>query len=156
MEAEEQVAYRAGLDHRNGTLSLEQLSVIYNRIRGCKLVGFSKRWNANAGVKSVHLYRDPRFECNAGKGVWRGSSPLGLKDQAPRKGVFIVYILFDHDANPCYVGSTGDFRTRLKAHRRDKPVRWWTAYECPDRQGAYAMEKRLLQEHMPYLNRRAW
>jgi hypothetical protein len=88
--------------------------------------------------------------------TWHGVAPLSHRESAPRHGVPVVYVLFDADLVPCYVGSSAHFRDRLKAHIKDgKPVTAWTAYPCVDREAAYTLEDRLLREYKPYLNRKA-
>ena len=60
------------------------------------------------------------------------------------------------DGTPLYVGSTHVFAERVKRHYIDgKPVKFWQAYLCSDREAAYQMEDRLLKEHMPVMNRKA-
>lgn len=73
----------------------------------------------------------------------------------PPRGQSVVYILYDGASTPCYVGSSLDFSARLKWHLKDgKPVVVWVAYPCADRDAAYALEDRLLKQHMPYLNKK--
>lgn len=92
---------------------------------------------------------------NAPAGTWAGTIPCGADQPTPRRGTAVVYVLFDATNEPAYVGSTEDFRTRMKTHRREKPglVRWM-AYRCTDREAAYVLEDRLLKEHKPRLNRK--
>lgn len=86
---------------------------------------------------------------------WVSSTPSDDNPMPPR-GQNVVYVLYDAFSTPCYVGSSGDFPARLKWHLKDgKPVRVWIAYPCDSRQAAYALEDRLLKQHLPYLNRKA-
>lgn len=86
---------------------------------------------------------------------WVSCTPSDENPMPPR-GQNVVYVLYDASSTPCYVGSTGDFPARLKWHLKDgKPVRVWIAYPCDTREGAYALEDRLLKQHMPYLNKRS-
>lgn len=86
---------------------------------------------------------------------WSGTFPLQKGEEWPPKGAFVVYVLFDSEGVVCYVGSTKQFNQRMKAHVRDgKRFVRWQAWSCTDRQAAYAMESRFLQQHRPYYNKR--
>ncbi|MBL1120211.1 GIY-YIG nuclease family protein [Streptomyces sp. 110] len=68
----------------------------------------------------------------------------------------VVYALFDARNDPCYLGSTDQFRTRIGKHVKDgKVFTSWQAYPCPDREAAYVLEDRLLKERLPSLNKKA-
>lgn len=73
----------------------------------------------------------------------------------PPRGQAVLYVLYDAFSTPCYVGSTGNFPARLRWHLNDgKPVTVWSAFPCASRAAAYALEDRLLKQHMPYLNKK--
>lgn len=65
-------------------------------------------------------------------------------------------MLFDEANVPCYVGSTKRLSDRLRQHKKDgKPFVRWQAHPCRDRDHAYELEVRLLEQHLPYLNKKA-
>ena len=89
---------------------------------------------------------------NAGDGIWEGLFPLDSRDPAPPHPVPVVYSLFDDDGL-CYVGSTDDFRTRLRAHRKGgKVFTGWTAQAFRSRREAYTVERSLITRYRPRLN----
>jgi predicted GIY-YIG superfamily endonuclease len=65
-----------------------------------------------------------------------------------------VYVLFDAAGEPCYIGSTQNFRERARVHRTGIAYERWVAYPCTDREAAYELETRLLKEHKPYRNKK--
>lgn len=92
---------------------------------------------------------------NGPEGTYVGVAPLPGDDVAPLEGTPVVYVLFDEDNEPCYVGSTQNLRARLNAHLTNgKQFVRWQAYPCASREDAYVLEERLLVERMPRLNRR--
>lgn len=96
---------------------------------------------------------DPRWDASLPD--WVSSTPSDENPMPPR-GQNVVYVLYDASSTPCYVGSSGDFPARLKWHLKDgKPVRVWIAYPCGSREEAYALEDKLLKQHLPYLNKKA-
>lgn len=160
-QAEDQVIHRAACDYQAGHLSIEELFTLYKWIRERTVGRILTRWNQHMPreawsqcirhtVNRIHLHRpDP-------DGTWRGIYPLDRSVRYPAPGVSVVYVLFDEANDPCYVGSTKDFGTRVDAHRRDgKQFARWMAHPCTDRESAYELEARLLREHLPYLNKRA-
>lgn len=132
-------------------------------------VGYTKFWDAHmprdirharihAEAQRITYWRtsDSVNQPNGpAAGTWVGTFPLTVEQPTPRWGISVVYVLFDEMNQPAYVGSTEDFRVRVKTHQRDKPglVRWM-AYACDDREAAYRLEDRLLREHMPHMNKR--
>lgn len=87
-------------------------------------------------------------------GSWTGVWPPLPGDPFPPRLAPVVYVLFDDQHHPSYVGSTGDFRTRIRAHAREKRDLWstWVAYPCASRSAAYDVETRFLRQYMPALN----
>lgn len=141
-----------------GELSMLALALLYGDYRSLADPGFSKRWDEAVEVTAAELVAYKRridTEPPEPEHGWIGSYPLdGVF--TPRKGVCVVYVLFDANNDPCYVGSTNQLRIRLKAHARDgKRFSKWQARSCPDRDAAYALEREWLARYMPYLNRKA-
>lgn len=154
--AEEQMLQRLGTAHRRGAISDAQLHAAYDAYRELGIPGRSKRWNAHIDVPWGSIDQERRWLPNGPEGTWVGVWPLQLNHSAPIGGTPVVYILFDDCNIPCYVGSTGNLRARLKAHARTgKVFSQWQAYPCRDREHAYEVEDRLLKEKLPHLNRRA-
>ena len=132
---------------------------------------WEERWAA-AGLPKVEFLRmlwadGIKYTANGPHGSWtnypdKREAPPGFvrhtasdENPMPPRGQNVVYILYDGSSTPCYVGSTGDFSKRLKWHLKDgKPVVVWVAYPCESREAAYALEDRLLKQHMPYLNKK--
>lgn len=165
MDAEDQLFFDLARRAASGELSDEDLTDIIEDTHPLLLRGWTRRWD-DAGLKpSVASLRGKRRHSvmhapNGPHGTWVGTWPLGewpYDDTVvlPRFGQPVVYVLFDADNVPCYVGSTGEFKTRLKSHVRDgKPVARWVAHPCNDRESAYILEEKLLREHKPYLNKK--
>lgn len=109
----------------------------------------------NADQLARQAVRQQRQDENDETGVgWLGTYPLGMNDPRPGRGVPVVYVLY-LDVEPIYAGSSDYFTGRLAAHRRDdKDFNRWRATACADRAAAYALEDRLLKQHLPTLNRR--
>ena len=138
-----------------GHLTAPELYGIFQQCRANAMPGFSAAWCTALGVSQQLMYQHARNVPNGPLGTWEGDAPLPTQAVCPPRGQSVVYVLYDQASVPCYVGSSEQFRDRLKAHVRDgKPVVRWRAYPCPDRAAAYEMEGRLLREHMPYLNLR--
>jgi hypothetical protein len=158
VEAERQVIHRAASDYAAGQLSLSGLAAFYLRFRDVASEGYTARWNECMPISLPRLrgyINAGRFD-DANDGTWRGEFPFQPGVSTPIGGVNVVYVLYDADNVPCYVGSTCRFRPRLKRHRAEgKAFVYWMAYSCADRDAAYLLEDRLLHEHQPYLNRRA-
>jgi hypothetical protein len=159
-EAEDQVIHRAATDYQAGLVSIEDLLALYLWIRPRTVGGILYRWNrhmpAEAAAQTIRhtVNRIKRHQADP-DGIWRGAFPLDPSSRFPATGTSVVYVLFDESNTPCYVGSTGGFDGRLKAHRREgKRFTRWMAYPCRTREDAYVMEERLLREHKPYLNRK--
>jgi len=156
LDAEEQLLHRIGAAYDAGQISDAELIEIYERYKLLRLVGRTQRWNEAISVTWRHMPNLWRWEPNGPAGTWVGSYPIGEKDPTPPPGSFIVYVLFDATNEPIYVGSTGDFRVRLKQHhKKQKPFVYWQAYAVEDRESAYQLEERLLRERLPRMNKRA-
>lgn len=161
-EAEEQFAHSVGRMYRAGQLDLDDLLDLYLAFRDAsdRAKGFSTRWNSAVPVSPGRLFaweqeRGSR-QVDGPAGSWAGDWPGGKDDPLPPARGFMVYVLFDERNEPCYVGSSGQLRQRLGQHARDgKQFAHWTAYECPSREEAFALEDRLLAEHKPYLNKKS-
>lgn len=156
VDAEMQVIHRIACDFESGRIGPHELYAAFARLRAVAATGFVKRWNARFSDpyntrRMIHMHLHlPDLDGN-----WRGPFPLAPDEIAPPTGQSVVYVLFDDANAPCYVGSSEQFRTRLKNHERDgKPVTRWLAYPCSDREAAYLLEEKLLREHRPYLNKR--
>ena len=163
LEAEQQLVWSIAREYNAGRLTLDELIDVYEDYRTTSGVipGFSKRWSATVPVSAVELVAAKRkretaraapAEPDAG---WLGPFPFG-DEYVPNAGIFAVYVLFDSANRPCYVGSTGNVRHRLKCHHADgKAFTSWQARSCATRADAYTLERRWLAEYMPYLNKRA-
>jgi len=160
--AEEQLFHRLAADYRNGDIDALGLHEIYTWCKARSYAeGFTARWSATmpddvSGRNfKLTVYRLRKFTPDP-DGNWRGHHPFGDGDRYPPSGTNVVYVLFDAENVPCYVGSTGDFLTRAKVHRKNgRKFCRYLAYPCEDREAAYVLEDRLLKEHQPYLNKRA-
>ena len=158
-EAEEQHLHRLRTAFYAQEIDMDDLADAYKEYQAVTtLSGYTNRWDGNVGVSHARLaYRAKGLNRpNGPHGSWQGSYPLISRASSPPDHTCLVYVLFDADNQPCYVGSTQHFRLRLRQHRADgKEFTYWHAYPCDDRAAAYALEDRLLKEHKPYLNKRA-
>lgn len=154
-EAQAQMFHRIGSAHRCGEIDDYQLLEIFEALRTDNVPGSRKHWDASVerGWLKMKFLRGQLP--NGPAGSWVGPNPCGRTDPAPTEGISVVYVLFDERNGPCYVGSTDNLRQRIKAHARDgKRFVRWQAHRCQDREHAYQLEEQLLQQNMPYLNRR--
>ncbi|WP_432563691.1 GIY-YIG nuclease family protein [Kineococcus sp. SYSU DK003] len=158
-DAEAQLVHRVGVAHRRGDLSEQDLVDLYYSLREAsqREPGFATRWDEAVDLDSRTIARARQFNSlpNGPDGSWQGDNPLPAGASAPRTGVAVVYVLFDDDGSPCYVGSSMQFRSRLTWHRKRKSFRYWAAYPCADREDAYVREERMLREVLPRLNKKA-
>lgn len=161
IQAEWQLCHRIGCDYKAGRLTDQDLCDLYDEYRLIAERGFSDRWGAYLpyngkqmpGVKA-RLRREA-----LSVGPWSGEYPfLGdVWEATPPTGFSVVYVLFDAENVPCYVGGTKYFSSRLTQHERDgKRFVRWSATRCGNREAAYLLEERLLREHKPYLNKKAY
>lgn len=158
-DAEAQLLHRAAADYASGAISWCDLFEVYEAYRVHALPGYGKRWNAVMPIswnRLVSLVRHgDRFRPDP-DGSWRGAHPFEPEQTTPPNGQTVVYVLYDEENTPCYVGSTEHFRSRMSAHvSGGKRFVRWIAYPCTSRAAGYALESRLLAEHMPYLNKKA-
>lgn len=155
-EAEHQLLHRIGVALRAGEITLAHLVAIYVRYSALGFVGRKTRWDEHIDIKWKALPYLARHLPNGPEGSWVGEYPLDERSVAPKGGLAVVYVLFDVSNEPCYVGSTDAFRTRMAAHQREgKNFVRWQAHPARDREHAYRLEDRLLKEHKPYLNKKA-
>jgi RNA-splicing ligase RtcB len=157
-QAETQLAHRVGTLARSGRITRAEALGIYRAVQRVAHEGKSLRWNQEMpkGFTSSSLMvspeRDVNYEPNGPGGTWLGTSMHSYP--APTEGQCVVYVLYDTDNVPCYVGSTMQFKTRMRQHRRSGK-KWvaWRAMPCADRTEAYEREREMLREYAPYLNK---
>jgi hypothetical protein len=156
LEAEEQLLHRAAIQYAAGQLDLDGVHRLHLWFKEFGMPRRSSRWNAAFGAVQWNRVEGLlRWRPNGPEGTWIGANPLAGSECAPPPGTAVVYVLFDEANEPCYVGSTGDLRARLKAHATDgKQFARWQAYGCESREAAFELEDRLLAERFPRLNRR--
>lgn len=169
LEAERQLLHRIGRDWVAGRLSARAALDLHFRYQDTvcpkeedgrrrympKRPRYDELWDEAVPVSFTDLYDLIYHAPNGPFGSWQGEYPLS-HDSGPRppNGQSVVYVLFDENNTPCYVGSTERFADRLRQHGRTKKFVRWVAYPCEDRGAAYALEVKLLAEHKPYLNRK--
>ena len=155
-----QVLNRIGVEYRAGAITLGEMIDLYAEMRD---LGVSADWWGRAtGLSYQDVFREKcrrqvieRNKPNGPEGSWVGPWPMPEGFPRPPKGTPVVYVLFDEFNTPCYVGSTGDFRTRVGIHAKGKRFASWQAHPCRDRDDAYAVEDRVLKQHKPHMNGRA-
>lgn len=151
-----QVLHRIGTEYRTGAITQGQLCTTLDAIRTIQMPGRMKMWDEIIGVPWKRVAQLAKQLPNGPEGSWVGEYPILAEAPRPIAGVPVVYVLFDQDNEPCYVGSTDKFSVRMSAHAKDgKRFIRWQAHPCDDREHAYRLEDRLLRRHMPYLNRKA-
>ncbi len=156
IEAEEQMLHRLGVAHRAGKVTSDQLYAAYEAYSKLGTPGRSKRWDTHISIPWMRFDQVRRWRPDGPEGTWVGTWPIGPTDKVPIGGQSVVYVLFDPENEPCYVGSSKRLRTRLKRHAADGKVFVnWQAYPCRDRQHAYEVEDRVLKEYKPRMNRKA-
>lgn len=158
VEAETQVIHRLASDYAAGTVTAADVYAAYLSLRDTTVGGFPKRWNGRMPyeLQSARIVWTAVRYAPDEDGIWRGEYPFTADSGTPAPKASVVYVLYDPHNEPCYVGSTEQFRTRLSAHARDgKAFVRWIAHPCADREAAYHLEAKLLAEYMPHLNRRA-
>lgn len=156
LEAQSQLFHRVGSMHRCGEISDLKLIAIYEHIKALATLGSRKAWDKHVSINWQKMKHLRGKLPNGPEGTWIGVNPCAGTDPAPTEGVPVVYVLFDDSNVPCYVGSSDNFRQRIKAHAKGgKVFARWQAHPCRDRAHAYEVEDRLLKEHKPQLNIRA-
>lgn len=155
-EAFVQMLHRIGTSHRCGELTDAQLARLFTRVQEERFAGVVALWDASVAISYRKMQTLVAQLPNGPEGSWVGEQPLSVHSPAPAPGASVVYVLFDAANEPVYVGSTKNFRSRLREHHRDgKTFARWQAHPCRDREHAYRLEDRLLREHLPQLNRKA-
>jgi hypothetical protein len=126
-------------------LSQRDLARIYHGLRAFGRTGMATRWDAVVPFKRL-LIEHQQFNEPHTDGRWYGAWPVQLGDSLPIAGQAVVYYLFDEEDVCCYIGSSGDLRTRLKSHRATgKVFLTWVAEPHPTRSAAYEAEEAILQ-----------
>lgn len=114
--------------------------------------GWSKHVE-QAGLPDLRaIERELLGACNDGDGRWRGTFPVERDALRPPKGTWVVYRLL-RGVDLLYIGSTGSFLDRVKAHARDKDFDTWEAYRCRDERHCRGLEALLIDKYRPPLNR---
>lgn len=160
-ESWEQLLTTVARLHRQGRLTTAQLLAFSREMHHSYGPGYSRVWDRNIAIpvkKLRHVVaREERAALDRARPHWSGTWPLSEHDLAPSIGVSGVYVLFDRDGVPAYIGSSETFRSRMHAHKRNFSGVFdrWVFYVCEDREAAYELEVRLLREKLPYLNKKA-
>lgn len=155
-DALHQTLHRIGTEYRTANLTQTQLCAALAEVRALKEPGSMNAWDEIVGVSWKRLAQLAKQLPNGPEGTWIGEYPIAVDAPRPITGVPVVYVLFDEANEPCYVGSTDKFTTRMNAHTKSgKRFARWHAHPCRDREHAYRLEDRLLRRHKPYLNRKA-
>lgn len=155
-----QITHRAATAWRAREIDDVTLRDIYLAMRSISPVGWSKTWQEedlpqittlNTWIARHSSDRGPEAD-----GSWQGTYPRDPDGPCPRKGQSVVYVLYDDQLDPVYLGSTHHLTERLKRHRRDgKRFSYWRAFPCRTREEAYALEDQMLKGSLPKLNRKA-
>jgi len=157
-EAEEQVFHRIGVAYETGRIDMVELAQLWDACRQAVDTGYTRRWKkaVPVGVSTLlHALNNPERYRPEPDGVWRGENPRIDDRCTPLAGTAVVYVLYDDRNEPCYVGSTGNLRSRLRQHAAEgKQYERWMAYACRDREHAYEKEIEMQSQFLPYLNRR--
>ncbi|MEU4967828.1 GIY-YIG nuclease family protein [Streptomyces smyrnaeus] len=152
----DQLLHRIGSDWRTGRLTLPQLCLALDEVRGLRMSGRLGAWDKVVGVPWRRLVQVAKQLPNGPEGSWVGEYPIPADAPRPIYGTPVVYVLFDEVNEPCYVGSTEKLSPRLTAHEKSgKRFVRWQAHPCEDREHAYRLEDRLLKQHLPRMNRKA-
>ena len=159
-DAWEQLLVATARLYAAGDLGARDLLTLLDEMRHGYGPGFTRVWDANMPIQSNRLrWVAEREEFNSPTGpfrTWEGEFPTHSWKFMPALGVPVVYVLYDSAREPIYVGSTEQFRLRMRVHQRTKPeATFWRAQLCDSREHAYEMEDRLLKEHKPRLNKKA-
>ncbi len=155
-----QLLTAVGRLYRDGTVSAVHLLQFHRDMRHAYGAGFTKVWDSCIDIRSSKLRwvveREQRVAAQRDVASWWGTFPVDGNYDFPEKTIAVVYVLFDFMDVPAYVGSTDQFKERMKAHKRERPGMFarWVAYPCEDREAAYQLEEQLLRANLPYLNRK--
>lgn len=153
-EARAQLTHRLGLKWRAGEVSAEEVYAVYKQLQAFNLPGLFGHWDGAGLPTHQALARRKTGIPNRPDGGWEGARFNDVWP-GPLEGQCVVYVLYDGENQPCYVGSTKHLQQRVGAHRKDKSFAYWIAWPCQDRKDAYRREDAMLREFAPYLNRRA-
>lgn len=161
-------AIRAQVDAK--ALGLEQLHAMTEAMGDIYGTSYTRLWDRHmpAGLEARRIRGDvasarywaEQRERNKPNGPTPGTWVGNVGDWTgpmPMNRIAVVYMLFDADDQPVYVGSTDLFRIRLATHLRDpdKPgIATWSAQQCTDREEAYRIEDQVLKLQMPKYNRK--
>lgn len=152
-EAQEQLFHSIGAAYRAGEIGDLELIAIFKRVRATKVPRSLTYWNAHIEINWRKIDRLEENLPNGPEGSWVGEWPSPQRAPHPIAGIPVVYVLYDVDNEPVYVGSTGKFRARMGQHvTAGKSFVYWQAHRCRDREHAYQMEVRLLGQRLPRLN----
>ncbi len=166
-DAETQAAHRIGANLRaagnDEILACQAYSAFRDACRDRPR--FSLVWDANVDVRSARVrgvlaglrarLQSETLASLVDADSWSGEWPR-WGAYCPGPGVHVVYVLFDADLTPCYLGSSSNLANRLRAHAHDgKRFARWQAYRHASRDAAREAETRMLRDVMPYLNRKA-
>jgi len=154
-EALAQVIHRIGSAHRAGEITDAQLCAAFDGVKQTGMPGRMLLWDEHVDIRWKQVIQLKRRLPNGPEGSWVGEYPIADGAASPMPGTAVVYVLFDRNNQPCYVGSTEKFRARMASHGRTKDFVRWQAHPCDDRDHAYRLEDRLLRLHKPYLNVKA-
>lgn len=128
---------------------------LFDAINGFRVAygdGWTKRL-ATVGLPTLKQLRATMLgACNDGEGRWRGPFPLAEGDVRPPLGTWVVYQL-TLAGELVYIGSSGQFATRVKAHARDKSFDGWRASHCANEAECRDLETALIDRYRPPLNR---
>lgn len=154
-EAEMEVLRDISRRHRSGELSQRDLARIYISLRTEARAGFPTRWDSVIDFKRLsiecHAFSEPHTD-----GRWYGRWPLVRGMSVPEPGQAVLYYLYDGNDVCCYIGSSGNLKTRLKNHwSTGKIFEKWMAEPHSSREAAYVAEDVLLRSiPLPYYNER--
>lgn len=141
--------------YHTGALGTDDLARLSGEMRTSYGTGYTKLWETHVPVALGALRYMATQLPNGPAGSWQGTFPLTHNAVTPPRGTSVVYVIFNAQNEPVYVGSTHAFRERMRRHRKDKgaSMHSWTAYPCRDRAHAYEMERDLLRQYKLRLNR---
>lgn len=154
-DAESQYAMAVKREFDAGTIGWAELNRAYGVVRDGGLRGWGPRWRSVLPYSGQKLRGNARLDPDHDVQQWSGQGMhVHLHQDRPATGTGVVYVLFADDGTAVYVGSTQKFTSRLGAHRRDgKTWASWLAHRCRDRDHAYEVEARFLEQYMPRDNR---
>lgn len=160
-DAEKQLFYRMAQEVKSRPDPERALVSAYAELKEQLELPFAKNWNAALPISSMAAATRARtayrYEKNGPGGrSWVGTRPVGDDQHVPRAGIAVVYVLYGADNEPLYLGSTGEFRTRIRTHSSG-PIPWvsYMATPCSDREAAYQLEDSYLKTRKPPMNRKA-